>query len=164
MSAILAFKEALNLSPDDVEIKYQLGVAFMEVGDYTVAAQYFEEYVYQYPKDGIAFYLLGKCYYKTDDYPAGLLALKIANDFIQNDHKILYYIGKSLSGLDEELDAARTFREALKIEPEDPEIHFALGKSYYKLNKNKKVKETLDILNMLDRSLYNQLRSEISQR
>jgi tetratricopeptide (TPR) repeat protein len=76
----------------------------------------------------------------------------------------LYFIGKSLSGLDEELDAARTFREALKIDPEDPEIYFALGRSYYKLNKNKKVKETLDILNMLDRTMYNQLRSEISGR
>ena len=76
----------------------------------------------------------------------------------------MYFIGKSLSGLDEELDAARTFREALKIDPEDPEIYFALGKSYYKLNKNKKVKETLDILNMLDRTMYNQLRSEISGR
>ena len=76
----------------------------------------------------------------------------------------MYFIGKSLSGLDEELDAARTFREALKINPEDPEIYFALGKSYYKLNKNKKVKEILDILNMLDRTMYNQLRSEISGR
>ena len=40
----------------------------------------------------------------------------------------------------------------------------ALGKSYYKLNKNKKVKETLDILNMLDRSLYQKLYSEIGMR
>ena len=129
-----------------------------------IATQFFEEYVTQNSNDEIVFFLLGKCYFETSDYPAALLALQRANGLSQNDHRILYFIGKSLSGLDEELDAARTFREALKIDPEDPEIYFALGKSYYKLNKNKKVKETLDILNMLDRTLYNQLRSEISGR
>ena len=134
----------------------------MEVRDFNIAAQYFEEYITHNSKDEIAFFLLGKCYFEIGDYPAALLALQRANGFSQNDHRILYYIGKSLSGLDEELDAARTFREALKIDPEDPEIYFALGKSYYKLNKNKKVKETLDILNMLDRSLYKQLLNEIS--
>ena len=136
----------------------------MEVGDCNIAAQYYEEYIAQNSNDEIAFFLLGKCYFETSDYPAALLALQRANGLSQNDHRILYFIGKSLSGLDEELDAARTFREALKIDPEDPEIYFALGKSYYKLNKNKKVKETLDILNMLDRTMYNQLRSEISGR
>jgi tetratricopeptide (TPR) repeat protein len=137
-------------------------VAFMEVQDFKIAARYFEDYVVQNSKDEIAFFLLGKCYFETGDYPAALLALQRANRFSKRDHRILYYIGKSLSGLDEELDAARTFREALKIDPDDPEIYFALGKSYYRLNKNKKVKETLDILNMLDRTLYNQLRSELS--
>ena len=132
--------------------------------DCNIAAQYFEEYIAQNSNDEIAFFLLGKCYFVTSDYPAALLALQRANGLSQNDHRILYFIGKSLSGLDEELDAARTFREALKIDPEDPEIYFALGRSYYKLNKNKKVKETLDILNMLDRTMYNQLRSEISGR
>jgi len=66
--------------------------------------------------------------------------------------------------LSEESDAALTFRKALKINPEDPELYFALGKSYYRLNKNKKVKETLDILNMLDRTLWDQLRNEIGAR
>ena len=51
--------------------------------------------------------------------------------------------------------------EALKKNTEDPEIYFALGKSYYRLNKNKKVREILDILNMLDRSLYDQIYSRV---
>ena len=92
------------------------------------------------------------------------LILKQANDLFPNDHRILYYLGKSYSGLGEDSDAALTFRKALKIEPEDSEIYFALGKSYYRLNKNKKVKETLDILNMLDRSLYDQLYLEVGEK
>ena len=92
------------------------------------------------------------------------MALQRANTSSPNDHRILYYIGKSYSGLGEESDAARTFRKALKINPEDSEIYFELGKSYYKLNKNKKVTETLDILNMLDRSLYDQLCIEVIRR
>ena len=47
---------------------------------------------------------------------------------------------------------------------DDPEIYFELGKSYYKLNKNKKVMETLDILNMLDRSLYDQLYYDVKRK
>ena len=92
------------------------------------------------------------------------MALQRANALSPNDHRILYYIGKSYSGLGEESDAALTFRKALKINPEDPEIYFELGKSYYKLNKNKKVTETLDILNMLDRSLYDQLYFEVRRK
>ena len=109
----------------------------------------------------LAFFLLGKCYYKTGDFPAAVLALKQAKNLLLDDHRILFYLGKSYSALGEDSDAALTFRKALKIEPEDPEIYFALGKSYYRLNKNKKVNETLDILNMLDRSLYEQLYSEV---
>ena len=105
--------------------------------------------------------LVKKCYFETGDYPAALLVLQHANEISPKDHRILYYLGKSYSNLGEESDAALTFRKALKIEPEDPEIYFALGKSYYRLNKNKKVNETLDILNMLDRSLYEQLYSEV---
>ena len=112
----------------------------------------------------IAFFFLGKCYYEIGDYPAAILALQRANALSPNDHRILYYIGKSYSGVGEESDAALTFRKALKINPEDPEIYFELGKSYYKLNKNKKVTETLDILNMLDRSLYDQLYFEVYKR
>ena len=144
-----------------MKIKYQLAVAHMEIGDFNNAAEYFEDYIYDYKNDGIGFFLLGKCYFESGDYPAALLALKKSNELSKGDHKTLYYIGRSLASLGEDLDAARTYREALKIDPEDPQIYVALGKSYYKLNKNKKVKETLDILNMLDRSLYEKLYSEI---
>ena len=48
------------------------------------------------------------------------------------------------------------------INPDDPDIYFALGKSYYKLNKRKKARETLDILYMLDRDLYKLLSIKIS--
>ena len=70
------FQEALHLQPDDVEIKYQLGVAFMEVRDFNIAAQYFEEYITHNFTDEIAFFLLGKCYFDIGDYPAAFLALQ----------------------------------------------------------------------------------------
>ena len=78
---------------------------------------------------------------------------------LQNDSSVLYYLGMSYSNLGEYSDAALFFRKALKIDPNNPSIHFALGKSYFYLNKNKKVQETLDILNMLDRNLYDNLQA-----
>ena len=63
----------------------------------------------------------------VDDYPAALLALLQANYLLPDDSRILYYLGKSYSGLEEYSDAALTFRKALKVGPEDPEIYFALG-------------------------------------
>ena len=112
---------------------------------------------------GIAFFLLGKSYYFDKDYPASLLALMAANQLLPNDSKILYYLGKSYAGLKEYSDAALTFRKALKSEPENPNIHFSLGLSYHMLNKKKKVAETLDILNMLDRSLYTKLSLQVNK-
>ena len=48
--------------------------------------------------------------------------------------------------------------------PSIMDIHYALGQSYYKLNKKKKVKEILDILYMLDRGLYERLSMLISEK
>ena len=99
-----------------------------------------------------------------DDYPAAILAFQRSNILLPNDHRTLYNIGRCYSGLEEESDAARKFREALKINSEDPNIYYALGQSYHKLNKKKKVREILDILYMLDRELYSQLSVLISGR
>ena len=131
---------------------------------YDQAAHYFEEYILEYSKDVIAFFLIGICYLEMDDYPAAILAFQRSNILMPNDHRTLYNIGRCYSGLEEESDAARKFREALKINPEDPKIYYALGQSYHKLNKKKKVKEILDILYMLDRELYSQLSVLISGR
>ena len=139
-------------------------MAYMELYNFNVAAQYFEEYISLNNQDEIAFFFLGKCYYEISDYPASILALQRANILSPNDYQILYFIGKSYSGLGEDSAAALAFRKALKINPEDPETYFELGKSYYKLNKNKKVTETLDILNMLDRPLYDQLYFEVGRK
>ena len=70
----------------------------------------------------------------------------IVNKLLPNDDRILYNVGLCYSKLGEEEDAARKFREALKINSEDSEIYYALGKSYLKLNKNKRVGGILDIL------------------
>ena len=154
MAASLSFHEALKLSLNDFEIKYQLGVAYKELGIYEIGAHYFEEYILQENKDALAFFLLGICYLEIEDYPAAILVFQRANMLMPNDHRILYNIGRCYSGLKEESDAARKFRAALKINPEDSDIYYALGESYYKLNKRKKTKEILDILYMLDRKLY----------
>ena len=133
------------------------------MGVYDQAAHYFEEYIFQYSEDAIAFFLLGICYLEMDDYPAAILVFQRSNILLPNDHRTLYNIGRCYSGLKEESDAARKFREALKINPEDPDIYYALGQSYHKLNKKKKVKEILDILYMLDRELYDQLNTKTSE-
>ena len=60
------------------------------------------------------------------------------------------------------LDILKEYIEEIIYESKKPPKW--LKKAKFAMYKNKKVKETLDILNMLDRTLYNQLRSEISGR
>ena len=86
---------------------------------------------------------------------------KAFNQLNLNDYRIWYYLGKSYLGLNEYIDAAKSFRKALKINPDDSESYFLLGISYIKLNKLKKANETLDFLYMLDRSLFDSLKFEI---
>ena len=119
----------------------------MEIGDLTIAAQYFEEYVSVNLQDEIAFFLLGKCYYNINDYLAALLVLQRANIISSNNHRILYYIGLSYSGLGEESDAALTFRKALKINPEDPEI---LQQLQTHLNAERYLRRLLDRIPAID--------------
>ena len=43
--------------------------------------------------------------------PASLLAFQEANRLFPNDDQILYHLGKSYSGLELDLEAARSFRK-----------------------------------------------------
>ena len=56
------------------------------------------------------------------DYPLALPAFLRANKLMPNDYRILYNIGLCYSGMDEETEAARKFRAALKINPEESDI------------------------------------------
>ena len=101
------------------------------------------------------------CYFEGMDFPSALLAFQSANQLIANAFQTLYYIGLTYTGLGEVADAARTFRKALKLNPEDAPTFFALGSNYLILNKRKKAKEALDILYMLDENLYDSLKKQI---
>ena len=59
--------------------------------------------------------------------------------------------------------AAKFFKKALKIYPDDPNTHYKLALTYLKLNKIREARKKLNILYMLNNSLYDSLDNQINK-
>ena len=79
------------------------------------------------------------------------------------DYTSLYKIGLCNYKLSEYENAALYFKKALKIESEDINSHFMLGNAYINLDKKREAVKQLNILYMLDRSLYDSLQTKIEK-
>jgi len=140
------FQKALGLKPDFKEALFNLAMASYNSGDFKQASEYFQDCLTIDPSDAEANKKFACCLEKlgqpdgtTETYPSILAFSRNAIDHpdreydyrLQNDRTIvlqnliaagLWYIQNG------QIPAAvPRFRNALKIDPECPEIHFNLG-------------------------------------
>jgi tetratricopeptide (TPR) repeat protein len=157
MQAALAFQDALSLSPDDHEIKYQLAIAYKEMGAHSATIELLIDFVYLYPEDPIAYFILGQSYLAIHDYANSKLAFEKSYEINNNDYRTLYYLGLCSFGLSEFRNAAKSLKKALRINPDDAKSHYQLALTYLQLNKVREARKKLNILYMLDMSMYDSL-------
>ena len=120
------------------------------------------KYVYFYGDDPIAFYLLGECYFKINDYNNAKLAFERSHKLNTGDYRTLFYIGLVSEALDSYDIAAKSYKKAIKINSEHILSHYNLGLSYLALGKKREAMKKLDILYMLDRDLHDSLSLRIN--
>ena len=77
--------------------------------------------------------------------------------------KNIFLIGEAYYNLNNYSESAKSFRKALKINPDDAQSHLGLGLCYFHLNKTRSMKKELNILKMLDPILYDSLQFYIDQ-
>ena len=73
------------------------------------------------------------------------------------NYRIHALIGQCHFNLYNYEDSAKSYRKALKINPDDPQSHYGLGLCYFHLDKRRSMKKELNILKMLDPILFDSL-------
>lgn len=150
--AIPRFKRALALKDDYSPARNNLGNAYAEKGQWDKAIEQYEivaqDLLYatpQYPYSN-----LGLAYYEKKDYPRSekyyLEALKIEKDFFM----ALYGVGKTYMAMGRVPEAIQKLETAEGIAPEEPRVHFELGKAYAMNRQYKKAYESYQEVVKLD--------------
>ena len=87
--ALIAFKRANIIEPDNFLIMYQIGVTFMELEIYDKAILYFKDN----DKDSDSQFMMGICYYNLGDYSKALDYFLLYLNNEKNNSQLYYYVG-----------------------------------------------------------------------
>lgn len=130
--AIFHYQKALQLDPKFSEAKNNLGVAYMEMGNWDAAILVFEELTEDllYPTPHFPLFNLGWVYYNKQQYEQSekyyRAALKISPDFI----KALRGLGLTYMAMGRGGAAVKTLSEAIGIVPNAPQLFFDLAQAH----------------------------------
>lgn len=119
--AVPALESARALKPEDLFIRYQLGVAYFALGQYDKARPLLTELFKEQPQlEGLGFYV-GFLRYRDKDYQGALAALDRARTTDPNMRQLIgFYRGLTLGTLGLSEQAINALDEALKIEAVEP--------------------------------------------
>ena len=150
--AIPRFQKALALKDDYSPARNNLGNAYAEKAQWDKAIEQYEivtsDLLYatpQYPLSN-----LGLAYYEKKDYPRSekyyLESLEIETDFFM----ALYGLGKTYIAMDRVAEAIKRLERAAEIAPDEPRVHFELGKAYSLNREYKKGYDAYQAVGKLD--------------
>jgi len=123
----LNYEKAISIDPDFVEVYFNLGTTFQELGQLDNAVKYYKNAIEinsNYPE---AYNNLGVAYKDLKEFDSAIevyqIAIKIKSDYAEA-HNNIGVVFKELGQLD---DAVKSHKTALKIIPEYAEAHNNLG-------------------------------------
>ena len=140
-SAIRVCREAIKISPNNAEARYNLGLALHDFGDYDNAIRELQKSVQLNPDDDYAYRYLGQSLKKKGDYKEAISVYQQASRISSDDEVLdfisfeLVVIGRSLEEIGDYDSAIRAYREAIRIrkairiEADQVYIYIALGKA-----------------------------------
>jgi tetratricopeptide (TPR) repeat protein len=158
--AVYYFRKAIDINP--FNISYQNDITniakkLLQEGDKIFKRKNYESAVEKYiqstkidPTYAVAFYKVGKAYYKIGDFDLSKVNLEQAIEIDEIHVQSLKLLGdiESKDGNDEK--AVYWYEKAVKANSNYHIAHYALGKSYYRLQKNEPALMALNSAVMVD--------------
>jgi tetratricopeptide (TPR) repeat protein len=117
--AVESLNRALRLSPTNLDLLSNLGVALIHTGQLNRAEETFLAALRQRPEDADTLYHLAGVYMKQGRPAKAVGPLVQAHHLAPNRPEILFLMGEAADKLGYYGDAAEAFREYLKIKPRD---------------------------------------------
>ena len=127
--AIKAFREALRLNPDLTEAHFSLGVLLARQGiqNDQEAMQQFLEVLRLNPRDVDARVNISNLLDREGDLDAAIAAMRAAIALASDKNGLYILLGQKQNKAGQYVEAARSFREALRSAGSSPAAHFGLG-------------------------------------
>ncbi|HOJ50305.1 MAG TPA: tetratricopeptide repeat protein [Spirochaetota bacterium] len=132
--AISYLKEAYNINSNDFFVNFLLGKSYDAVEDYNTAIKYYLKAFDIDSKDYDLLYNIGRVYVKLGDNDKAVKFLNTAMD-INKESKLYVQLGLAYIGLGRYVEAENSFKDGLKLNPNDVDIYKGLAFSSIKQNK-----------------------------
>jgi tetratricopeptide (TPR) repeat protein len=129
--AITYLNEALELEPENLKVKCNLGIALYNQGSFDEAGNFFKEVIEKSPEYVTPYIYLPIIYSKRDDTDSAINLLIDAIDkfprsgFLKNNLAVLYEC------LDKHENAEKLYRQALEADPQNAVLCMNLADFYY---------------------------------
>ncbi len=135
--AVEAFKDAINLEPDNALAYYQLGLAAGRLGRHSEALQAFNKVVRLIPDSAAACYNSGVAHGELGQYGEAIAAFERAIALKPAWETAHYNLGVASSRLEMHEEAVEAFKQSIIRKPNYIEAHFKLGFEYVALGNRK---------------------------
>jgi tetratricopeptide (TPR) repeat protein len=147
IEAILSFKQAIWIDPDDADAHYNLGNAYGESGRYEEAIEPYKQVLRINPdytgwykkKRRNAHYNLGLAYGMLGKHKEAIESFKQANPYSADTH---YNLGNAYGELGRYEEAIESYKQAIGIANYHGDAHYNLGLVYDKLGRREEALES----------------------
>ena len=121
--AIAKYDETIRLDPEDGEAYFNRGEAYLNLGQYDLAAKDFEAAVKLDPEDAEAYFSRGIAYYNLGELDRAIQDYDEAIRLDPEDPEAHFNRGIAYFNLGEYTSAFDSYNAAIQLDPEDGEVY-----------------------------------------
>jgi len=155
--AYVSFQKAVQMNPDNKEARYGLGHILAVQGKVTQAEQEFRTAIEIDENYSEAYTYLGQVLISQDRWADAVLAFRqaLSNPLYSTPDLARYHLGRALAHEGDLPGAMEALEDALAVNPPNvppAQSNLELGRIYYKLGFERRAKETLTKVTLLDKN------------
>lgn len=125
--AVVLYQKVLQLQPDSVPIRTDLGVALAHLGRYAEAIENYQQALKRDPENAAVRLNLALAWYKQADFPKATSELELLHKKSPENRQVLYLLADCYLRLGRNDDVIALLRPEYEANPEDLAVDYAFG-------------------------------------
>jgi tetratricopeptide (TPR) repeat protein len=148
--AIMAYREAIKLKPDDIKSYYSLGQLLSATGQYAEAEAAFKKLIEINPRDAVTYYnQIIQMYDRAGDYEKAVEAAKKIVEINPKNEVAVYNLAIMYFKLNKFEEAVKALNDCLALKNDYTYAWYNLGLVYNKMNRHQEAVEAFKKYNAL---------------
>jgi tetratricopeptide (TPR) repeat protein len=149
--AIIEYKKAVEMAPQQPSTHYKLGNAYWSISQWDAATQQFQAELANDPRSCSSYYKLGDIILEQHGDPQAALAEEDkAVGICPNLADARQDRARALLRMDRSQDALPDLQAAVQASPDDPSIHFLLAQAYRSLGRTQDAQTEMQLFSKLE--------------